>query len=201
MTYTLPKYRSYQDYLDDEQLSSEKNYRLLSTGELVEVSGEDDGNLRIANRLLFAIVAAQGQIYIELARNGNKEIQVPPVGDKQINRKPDLLVMREEHLSEAKQAIQFGMRPPLFVAEIVSSGGKSSDNYQRDYVWKRQQYEWWQIPEYWIIDPHRVQITVLALTENGYRDTLYEGDRAIASKVFPALKTSANALLTDSIPQ
>ncbi len=31
MTYTLRRYQSYQEYLDDEDLSSEGNYRLLST--------------------------------------------------------------------------------------------------------------------------------------------------------------------------
>lgn len=33
MTYALTRYQNYQEYLDDESLSSERNYRLLSTGE------------------------------------------------------------------------------------------------------------------------------------------------------------------------
>lgn len=55
MTYTLRRYQSYQDYLDDDQLDPEKNYRLLSNGEVMEMAGEDDGNLRFAS-LLFAIL-------------------------------------------------------------------------------------------------------------------------------------------------
>ena len=42
MTYApvqnLARYKSYQEYLDDESLSPDGNYRLLSTGELIEVS-------------------------------------------------------------------------------------------------------------------------------------------------------------------
>ena len=37
--------------------------------------------------------------------------------------------MRPEHLQSASQAIKFGQLPPLFVAEVVSPGGESSDNY------------------------------------------------------------------------
>ena len=45
MTYTIRHYQSYQEYSDDDQLQPEHDYRLLSTGELIEVSGKDDGNL------------------------------------------------------------------------------------------------------------------------------------------------------------
>ncbi len=35
MPYTLPRDQSYQEYLDDNQLHLEGNYRLLSTGEVI----------------------------------------------------------------------------------------------------------------------------------------------------------------------
>lgn len=123
MTYTLPRYQSYQDYLDDDQLHHENNYRLLSTGEVIEVSSEDDGNLWLANLIIAAIQKTEGISFIKLIRNGNKELQVAPAGDNWVNRKPDVLVMRPEHLREARQAIKFGAPAPLFVAEseIVST--------------------------------------------------------------------------------
>ncbi len=123
MTYTLPRYQSYQEYLDDGQLHLEGNYRLLSTGEVIEVSSEDDGNLWLANLIIAAIQKTEGISFIKLIRNGNKELQVAPVGDNWVNRKPDVLVMRPEHLREARQAIKFGAPAPLFVAEseIVST--------------------------------------------------------------------------------
>ena len=48
MTYTPVRYRSCQEYLDGEQLNLDGNYRLLSTGDVIEVSSEDDINLQIA---------------------------------------------------------------------------------------------------------------------------------------------------------
>ena len=199
MTHTLPRYQSYQEYLDDDQLHHENNYRLLSTGEVIEVSSEDDENLWLANLVIAAIQRAKGISFIKLIRNGNKELQVTPVGDKWVNRKPDILVMRPEHLAASRQAIKLGALPPVFVAEIVSPGGESSDNYLRDYVWKRQQYQDWQIPEYWIVDPHRQQVTVLTLVETAYQEVVYQGQSEIVSTVFPTLKLTVDALLAGEV--
>lgn len=199
MAYTLPRYQSYQEYLDDDQLHPEGNYRLLSTGEVIEVSSEDDENLWLANLVIAAIQKAQGISFIKFIRNGNKELQVAPVGDKWVNRKPDVLVLRLEHLGEVRQAVKFGAPPPLFVAEIVSPGGESSDNYLRDYVWKRQQYQAWEIPEYWIVDPHRQQVTVLTLVDAVYQEQVYRDQSEIVSTVFPALELTVSALLAGEI--
>lgn len=200
MTYAVSRrYKSYQDYLNDDQLSPEGNYRLLDTGELIEVSSEDDVNLRIAIKLLIFLSQLGGEAVADRIRNGNKEIQVRPVGDQQVNRKPDLMVMQPEHLERARQAILLGMTPPLFVAEVVSPGPESSANYQRDYVWKRQQYQEWRIPEYWIIDPHREQVTVLTLVNETYREIVYQGDSQIESVVFPEFREVAKAVLTGQI--
>ena len=199
MTYTLPRYQSYQEYLDDDRLHHENNYRLLSTGEVIEVSSEDDENLWLANILIAAILSVQGLSFIELIRNGNKEIQVSPMGDKRVNRKPDLLVMQPDHLQTAKQAIKLGMSAPAFVAEVVSPGSESSDNYLRDYVWKRQQYQAWQIPEYWIVDPHRQQVTVLTLVDAEYQEMVYRDQCEIVSATFPALKLTVRALLAGEV--
>jgi Uma2 family endonuclease len=199
MTYTVRRYQSYQEYLDDENLYSEKNYRLLSTGEVIEVEEEDDGNLLIANMLIAAFQKAEGISFIRFIRNGNKDLQVNPVGDKWVNRKPDVIVMRPEHFQAARQAIKLDGPVPRFVAEVVSPGNDTSDNYLRDYVWKRQQYQEWQIPEYWIIDPHRAQVTVLTLVDKVYRETVYQGNRKIVSTVFPALQLTTSQLLSGQV--
>lgn len=195
MTYTPTKYKSYQEYLDDEDLSPDGNYRLLSTGELIEVSSENDLNVRIAFRLLLRLAQIEAGKYAERIRNGNREIQVPPVGDKWVNRKPDLMVLQAEHLEATLQAVLLDMVPPLFVAEVVSPGGDSSDNYKRDYVWKRQQYEEIGIPEYWIIDPHREKVTVCVLVDGIYASKEYVAPGQVVSKVFPTLSVTVQALL------
>ena len=192
------RYSSYQEYLDDESLSSDRNYRLLDTGELIEVSTEDDLNMRIALRLLLAIAQINSGLYAERIRT-KKELQVSPVGDRCINRVPDLMVLQPEHLEIAPQAILLDMIPPLFVAELVSPGGKSSDNYKRDYVWKRQQYEELGIPEYWIIDPHRETLTVLTLVEGRYESSVYSKSQQVFSSAFPTLKVSVQKLLEGSL--
>ena len=195
MTYTLNRYQSYQDYLDDEQRSSERNYRLLNTGELIEVPPEDDDNTNVAFVLGFSIARLRDAALVNLVRPGTKEIQVKPIGDKRVNRKPDLLVLHPEHRDTAKQAILLGMLPPLFVAEVVSPGPETSDNYRRDYDWKRRQYEQWGIPEYWIIDPVRAKVTVLVLEQGHYREEIYQGEQWIESSVFPKLRLQANSIL------
>ena len=192
------RYSSYQEYLDDESLSSDRNYRLLDTGELIEVSTEDDLNMRIALRLLLAIAQINSGLYAERIRT-KKELQVSPVGDRCINRVPDLMVLQPEHLEIAPQAILLDMIPPLFVAELVSPGGKSSDNYKRDYVWKRQQYEELGIAEYWIIDPHRETLTVLTLVEGRYESSVYSKSQQVFSSTFPTLKVSVQKLLEGSL--
>ena len=192
---TKLRYISYQNYLDDDSLSPDRNYRLLDTGELIEVAEESDLNIRVAFRLLLLLAQIENGAYAERIRNGNKEIQVTPVGDRWVNRKPDLMVLRAEHLDNSKQAILLDTAPPLFVAEVVSPGGKNSDNYQRDYVWKRQQYEELGIPEYWIIDPYLKQVTVLELSDGGYVEQVYATPQQITSSTFPTLTVSVQELL------
>ncbi|MEO0887584.1 MAG: Uma2 family endonuclease [Cyanobacteria bacterium J06634_6] len=199
MTYTVKRYTSYQDYLDAEDLSPEGNYRLLSTGEVIEVPLENDINARIISALFAALIKANGFSFAQYIRPGNKEIQVQPIGDQCVNRKPDLIVLRPEHLEQARQAITLGLSAPLFIAEVVSPGGESSENYLRDYAWKRQQYEDWQIPEYWIIEPHRGQVMVLALKSGTYQESLYTGERAITSTTFPNIQITAHDLIAGHI--
>ncbi|MEO0647927.1 MAG: Uma2 family endonuclease, partial [Cyanobacteria bacterium J06650_10] len=188
MTYTLKRYQSYQEYLDAEELSPDGNYRLLSTGEVIEVPLENDINRLIANALIAALLKTKGISFIRYICLGNKEMQVHPVGDKCINRKPDVMVLAPSHLKEAKQALFLGMESPRFVAEVVSPGSPSSENYLRDYEWKRQQYEDWQIPEYWIIDPHREQVSVLTLVNGAYQAVVFAKAERIASTAFPEIE-------------
>ena len=196
---TETRYKSYQEYLNDDSLSPDVNYRLLSTGELIEVASEDDLNLIIAHALDFVLSQLENGAFRRRIRTNSKELQVPPIGDRCVNRKPDLMVVQPEHLEIARQAILIDMPPPLFVAEVVSPGGENSDSYQRDYVWKRQQYELLGIPEYWIIDPHRETVTVLALVEGKYEGLVYSGSQQIVSSVFPSLKVLVQKLLEGEV--
>jgi Uma2 family endonuclease len=169
VTYTPLRYKTYEDYLAAD-LGSDGKFRLLSDGEVVALPPEDENNVRMAGELAFLL--KQVVRPRELVRSSSTELQVQPVGDGRVNREPDVLVLRPEHIEllanrnlsdRKKSALLFEMPPPAFVAEMVSGGGANTDNYRRDYEWKRQQYEWWQIPEYWIVDRHRQQVTALVL--------------------------------------
>ena len=197
MTYTPVRYSTYTAYLESD-LGSDGNFRLLSTGEVVELPPEDEDNIRVATELLFVL----GQFVTPrtLVRTASTELQVHPIGDGRINRAPDVVVLRPEHIelmaALKKSTVLLEMPAPAFVAEVVSPGGESSDNYRRDYEWKRQQYQELEIPEYWIIDRHRQQVAVLILRGGLYEETLCRGAEIVRSEAFPALRLSASQILS-----
>ncbi len=90
MTYTLKRYQTFREYLNAEELSEERNYRLLSTGEVIELSTESELNRIITIAFILAIQKAKGLSFIRYICTGNKDLQVHPVGDKWVNRKPDV---------------------------------------------------------------------------------------------------------------
>ena len=197
MTYTLKRYQNYQDYLDNYP-EKDGNCRLLSTGEVIQLPPESDKNVRFAIRLFVRLISLPE--LTDLVRKNDTDLEVKPVGDRCLNRRPDVMVLRPEHIALLDEtnysAIRIGMPPPVFVAETVSSGNESSDNYKRDYIWKREQYEWWGIDEYWIIDRHQGKVTVLTLEEGTYQGTIYSGSDRIPSTSFPSLSMTASNLLS-----
>jgi Uma2 family endonuclease len=56
------------------------------------------------------------------------------------------------------------MPPPRLVVEVVSPG---KTNIDRDYRYKRSQYQARGIAEYWIVDPITQRVTVLTLWWKG----------------------------------
>jgi Uma2 family endonuclease len=70
------------------------------------------------------------------------------------------------------------MPPPPLVVEIVSPGKINAD---RDYRYKRSQYQARGIREYWIIDPIQQRITVLSMVEGLYEEAVFVGNERIVS--------------------
>lgn len=73
---------------------------------------------------------------------------------------PDILFVSAKNLGKVKRGGLAG-RPDLAV-EIVSP-----DSVERDYQKKRDLYERFGIPEYWIIDEHEEQVILLRLDSKG----------------------------------
>jgi Uma2 family endonuclease len=184
---TLKEYLTYDD-------GTETRYELVD-GVLVEMGTESTINTRIA---VFMIMA--------LARLG---LSADRVGIKQklqvrsnfvSAREPDLMIHSDasslaiEGRSEA--CVSLDDPNPLVVIEVVSPGAESSDNYQRDYEQKPQEYAARGIPEYWLIDPARRVVWVLTLKGDAYQKVSFTGSQAIKSLAFPSLTLTAIQVLS-----
>ena len=98
-------------------------------------------------------------------------------------------------LEGAKSAlITLDMLSPTLVIELVSPG---TDNQNRDYLEKRREYALRGIPEYWIIDPSRAVMLVLALDGQDYREVgQFREQERIISPTFPTLNLTAAQVLS-----
>ncbi|MEM6427015.1 MAG: Uma2 family endonuclease [Cyanobacteria bacterium P01_H01_bin.119] len=177
MVQANPKRQTFEDYLADAD--GLEGYYELTYGELVKVPPESDENLLRAMGLYEALKTFVGMRQIRL-----QGLALAMPGQPK-NRYPDLTVLRPEHPEQMKQlgqaAITLEMQPPMLVVEVVSPG---KENRQRDYVEKRNQYEWRGVPEYWIVDPVQNQVTVLHLTDAGYEETIFTEGEVIQSPSF-----------------
>ena len=90
-------------------------------------------------------------------------------------REPDLMLLRDA--TDPRRQDRYWLGADL-VAEVVSP-----DDPDRDYGRKRMDYAEAGIPEYWIVDPRRPEITVLTLGQDGYidREPFGVGDIAASS--------------------
>ncbi|HBE21668.1 MAG TPA: Uma2 family endonuclease [Cyanobacteria bacterium UBA11149] len=188
---THPKKFTFAEYLNYED---ETDYRYeLIDGELVPLAPESEFNNFIANFLLFTL-ASSGIVPLRLIRTHACEVQVPVLQPKDAaNRYPDVVVLREEHLTlmNKRLTITLDMPPPRLVAEVVSPGKVGRE---RDYNRKRKQYAAIGIPEYWIIDPAGQQVMVLRWESGEYVESVFAGSERIISAIFPELELTVEEI-------
>lgn len=166
----------------------------LEDGRLVFMPSESDLNQRIATFLL--ITLAQFGIPFYRLRIG---LEVVVSGARASVRIPDLVVLSEEGvgaLAGAKRTmVTLDMPPPLLVIEVVSPG---QENQDRDYRYKRSQYQARGISEYWIVDPGLGQIMVLSWVNGLYEEAVFKGKDEIQSGVLQEL---GSGLTVDQVLQ
>ncbi|MEB3293657.1 MAG: Uma2 family endonuclease [Synechococcales bacterium] len=188
---TLSEFLAYDD-------GSDRRYELVD-GVIVEMGAESTLNTMIAMYLIFAF----GGLGIPHYQIGLKQlIEVP--SRYATARDPDLIIHSEASalaLSGRKEAcLKLEDPHPLLVIEIVSQGTESSDNYQRDYVKKSQEYAAREIPEYWLVDPQRQWVKVGRLIDGGsdrkYDFLTFQGEEAIVSPTFAEFKPIASQVLS-----
>ena len=166
---------SLQEFLDYDD-GTDARYE-LENGRLLLMPSESEINRRIA----IFLIAYFLQLGIPFYRLTEKT-EVATSGMRPTVRLPDLMVMTEE-LAQAMQGatrsiVMLDMPPPQLVVEVVSPGGKSE---QRDYRYKRSQYQAREIAEYWIVDPIQQKVTVFSLVAGLYEESVFTGDAAIIS--------------------
>ncbi|UBF26094.1 Uma2 family endonuclease [Kovacikia minuta CCNUW1] len=183
---TLEEYLTYDDGTD-------ARYELVD-GVLVEMPTESPLNILIARFLLVHFV----QMGIPIERVGNKQ-QIAVKSPKVTVREPDLMIHSEASaaaiLTQKQALLNLDMPAPILVIEVVSPGDPGSQNYDRDYVDKRNEYAARGIHEYWIVDPDRQMVLVLTLAANQYQETQFTGTQSIHSPLFPNLNLSVEQLL------
>ncbi|MDJ0845243.1 Uma2 family endonuclease [Crocosphaera sp.] len=181
---------SLEDYFNYED-DTENCYE-LENGELVIMPPESDLNLRIAS-FLFAYFVIQG-VPCDRLRIGT---EIVVTGSKATVRLPDLIILSEELVIALKSAtrstITMDMPPPQLVVEVVSPGKKNRD---RDYRYKRSQYQARGISEYWIVDPIEEKVTVFNLVEGLYEETAFKENEAIASPILLQLNLTYQLTVT-----
>lgn len=159
----------------------------LEDGELLRMPPGSDLNQRVAS-FLFAVLVRMGIPFYRIRIGA--EIVVS--GARATMRVPDLMVLSKE-LAQAlegasRSTVTLDMPPPQLVVEVVSPGKENED---RDYRYRRSQYESRGIAEYWIVDPSRKQVTVLRWVEGLYEDEVFTGDGAIASPLLSEFNPGA----------
>jgi len=186
MLETATKTYSFQDYLDLKDPSDLK-YELLN-GELIPMPPASGLHAEILC-LIYDILKAEIQrLQLDWAvRPGNVGVRTGITK----SRIPDLIVITEtqrQFLKTLPSAIL--EEPPLLAVEIVSV-----NNPDDDYRYKRSEYAALEIPEYWIIDPQELKVSVLTLVSGFYESAEFRGEDTIHSPSFPELNLTPEYIL------
>lgn len=129
-----------------------------------------------------------------------------PVGTEMMAFRPDVMVVDRRHLTReplwADQSVLTLGSSIILIAEVVSS------NWQNDYARKLEDYAALGIPEYWIADyaglggtrhigkPKQPTLSICTLGNGEYDISQVRGNQPVVSATFPALKLTAEQVLT-----
>ncbi len=99
-----------------------------------------------------------------LEKHNIGEVEISPLDvifEENFNRlQPDLLFIKKENMAIAQDWIR-GV--PDMVCEVVSTG-----THKRDTITKKEIYERYQVPEYWIVIPELQTIEILTIEDGKY---------------------------------
>ncbi|WP_247215117.1 Uma2 family endonuclease [Synechococcus sp. C9] len=188
MAQTQIKKYTFAEFLDYD---AEDDRVELEDGKLIIMSTASPQHIAII-RFLYSLI----QQYIN---DHNLSLEIFPGGISvrtgiRSSREPDLCILhREEWEALRKQNPKSAIveRPLLLVIEVVSP---RSENQERDYQKKREEYLQMGIPEYWIIDAEEQKVTVCLLKDRSYTSTEYMGQALIRSGLLTHLALTVEQL-------
>lgn len=115
--------------------------------------------------------------------------------DRPSGREPDLLFVSNDHEDRLQESYLNG--PADLVFEVISPESMSRDRGE-----KFVEYEAAGIPEYWLVDPLRDELTVYRLKEDGKYRTVFQAETGRAeSEVVEGFWIDASWLWDDSMPK
>ncbi|MCI4627107.1 MAG: Uma2 family endonuclease [Candidatus Magnetoovum sp. WYHC-5] len=130
-----------------------------------------------------------------IRKNKLGELFISPLDvilEKNLNRlQPDLLFIKKENTAIVQDWVR-GV--PDMVCEIVSKG-----SYRKDTETKRDIYERYKVPEFWIVIPELEIIKILTLKDDKYTVFSYaEIEGVVTSKVIEGLQVDIKSVFEDN---
>jgi Uma2 family endonuclease len=175
--------------------------RPLTCDDLWRIREASDERLEIIAGELFASPSSTPMHQVILGRLGSKSWRViedldlglafPAMLDVRLARDsvvlPDFMIV----LNDRMECItDWGIDgSPSLLAEIVSDY-----SIARDYAYKRDLFAWYGVPEYWIVDPKKHQITVCSDPRDGAYQTEQKFSDVTISATIPGLSIDLAAL-------
>ena len=184
MVNTATQTLTFEDYLAYED-GTDNRYELVD-GQLVLMNPPRTEHLLIAKFL-------ERRIDAEIQRLESPRLTYREAGVRngyKKSRLADLCVVTREQAKELLGQSAVFQTPPQLIVEVVSP-----ESVTRDYRYKRSEYAAIEVPEYWVIDPLTVKVTLLQWEEGLYEESIFVGEQEITSTVFPDLNLSVAQVL------
>ncbi len=192
MTIATTKRIAIEEYLTYND-GTDTRYELVD-GELVRMSLGTGEHGNISEFLNDRFKAEIKRLGLDLVAKDMKIAIQSPRGTRwETARIPDVVVLPLEQwngLKKRESLIPLNEPPPLLVVEVVSPS-----TITVDYRAKHSEYAVLDIPEYWIVDPIDLKVTVCILKDGAYNDVIFVGDLPIVSPTFPELELTAIEVL------
>lgn len=171
---------------------TEEDYLALDAGRLVELA---DGRLEVLpmptllHQLVVAFLYGRLEAFVTAKRAGKVLFAPLPVRlTRGKFREPDVVYLSGQRL---RRTNKYPAGADL-VIEVVS---EDEESRSRDCVIKRREYAKARIPEYWIVDPQRQRIEVLALRGRMYHAAgVYEPGQQAVSVLLEGFSVEVDAV-------